>query len=153
MYKGRLLVLEDDPHVAKVIGIIAESCRLEARILTHHRRFFATLDAWNPSHVALDLGVPGKDGEPILGELARRESGARIVIMSGSSGRVLHAAGASATQRGLNIIGVLAKPFTTAALRAMLSEHAAATRELAPGSVQPGLAQAGEPVTLRLALR
>jgi DNA-binding response OmpR family regulator len=160
MYKGRLLVLEDDPHVAKVIGIIAESCRLETRILTESRGFFATLDAWQPSQVALDLGLPGVDGEQILAELARRESGERIVIMSGSSGRVLDAAGASAAQRGLNIIGLLAKPFATAALRAMLSERAPAARELAPGLIQPVLKEPVlvQPVfspasTPRLALR
>jgi hypothetical protein len=100
------------------------------------------------------------DGEQILAELARRESGERIVIMSGSSGRVLDAAGASAAQRGLNIIGLLAKPFATAALRAMLSERAPAARELAPGLIQPVLKEPVlvQPVfspasTPRLALR
>jgi DNA-binding response OmpR family regulator len=154
MFKGRLLVLEDDPHVAKVIGIIAESCGLEARILMDHRRFFAALEEWNPSHIALDLGWPGRDGEQILTELARRESGARVVIISGSSGRVLDAACAGALHRGLTIIGGLTKPFSTAALRAILSDRAAGAGQSAPGSIQPEPAPvSAATLTPRLALR
>lgn len=129
--KGRLLVLEDDAHVAKLIGIIAESCGLEARVLMDHRRFLATVEDWTPSHIALDLGLPGKDGEQLLAELARRDSSAQIIITSGSSARLLELAGAGATQRGLHIIGVLPKPFGTAALRGLLSGREASTGEAA----------------------
>jgi CheY-like chemotaxis protein len=122
----RLLVLEDDGAVAKVIGIVAESCGMEVRILTETLRFFDTVEEWKPTHIALDLMMPGRDGSQILAELASRESHARIIIMSGSSDRVLYAAGDSAAQRGLNIAGVLSKPFSTAALRGALSGGEAA---------------------------
>lgn len=133
MFKRRLLVMEDDAHVANVIGIIAESCGLEARIIRDHRRFFAAVDHWKPTHISLDLVLPGSDGGQILAELARRESGAKIIITSGSSDRVLDAAGADASQSGLHIIGVLAKPFSVAALRKVLSQAGGPPRELAPG--------------------
>jgi FixJ family two-component response regulator len=113
--------LEDDGAVAKVIGIIAESCGMEVRILTESPQFFDTVDKWNPTHIALDLMMPGRGGSHILAELARRQSQSQIIIMSGASDRVLHAAGDGASQRGLNIAAVLAKPFSTAALRGALS--------------------------------
>jgi DNA-binding response OmpR family regulator len=121
LVKGRLLVLEDDAHVAQIIGMIAESCGLEARIVTDHRRFFGVLEDWTSSHIALDLGLPGKSGEQLLAELARRDSDAQIILTSGSSARVLDLVGAGAAQRGLNILGVLPKPFSTMALRDLLS--------------------------------
>jgi FixJ family two-component response regulator len=133
LLKGRLLVLEDDAHVAQVIAIIAESCGLEARIFTDHRRFFGALEEWTPSHIALDWLLPGNGGEHILAELARRDSSAQIIITSGSSARVLATVSAGASQRGLNVIGVLAKPFSAAALRDLLSDRRVSAGEFAHG--------------------
>ncbi len=120
VYSGRMLILEDDMHVGKIMKLIAEANGLEARLLTDPERFFSALDEWKPTHIALDLVMPDMDGVQVLAELAKRDCGAKIIITSGMGVRVLDAAGRAGNERGLNIVGVLAKPFSATALRELL---------------------------------
>lgn len=122
MYSGRMLILEDDVHVGKVIRLIAEASGFEARLLTGPEQFFDAVQHWNPTHIAIDLVLPDMDGMQVLAELAIRKCTANIIITSGMGIRVLDAAGRAGHERGLNIIGVLAKPFSAAALRELLED-------------------------------
>ncbi len=124
MDERKLLILDDDPMTGSTIGFIAESDGVESRATTSPTEFFEMLESWQPSHVALDLVMPEMDGVEVLVEMARRESPARIIITSGVGSRVLDAAGRSATEHGLNIAGVLSKPFSPGELRGLLHrEH------------------------------
>lgn len=122
VYNGRLLILEDDPSVGSIIRMIAITSGLEARVLSHPEEFFHALNEWQPTHIVLDLVMPEMDGVQVLAELAARQCPANIVIISGMGNRVLDAACRSANERGLNVVGVLAKPFSAAALRTLLVE-------------------------------
>ncbi len=116
----RLLIVEDDPHVAKIMRLIAQSSGLDIRSATDAAEFFRVAAEWEPTHIALDLIIPDTDSEQVLVEMARRGCSAKIIITSGVGERVLEAARRTAIRHGLNIIGVLAKPFSTAALRDLL---------------------------------
>jgi EAL domain-containing protein (putative c-di-GMP-specific phosphodiesterase class I) len=83
--------------------------------------FFTALEEWHPTHIVLDLVMPDMDGVQILAELGARKCTADIIITSGVGSRVLDAAGRSARQHGLHVVGLLAKPFSPAALRTLLS--------------------------------
>lgn len=137
---GRLLILDDDANVGKMIQLIAETVGLAARFVTEPAAFFRAVDEWQPSHIALDLLMPEMDGVQVLGELAERQCRARIIVTSGVGTRVLEAAGRSASERGLDIAGILAKPFSPATLRGMLApaqagtQHVPAARVPAPAS-------------------
>jgi EAL domain-containing protein (putative c-di-GMP-specific phosphodiesterase class I)/ActR/RegA family two-component response regulator len=134
---GRMLILEDDLHVGKAIKAIAESGGLESRLLTDPDGFLSMVDDWEPTHIALDLVMPEKDGMQILAELANRNCTSKIIITSGMGIRVLDAAARAGEARGLNIIGVLAKPFSAAALRTLLIVLPAGAPDisrLAPGA-------------------
>jgi EAL domain-containing protein (putative c-di-GMP-specific phosphodiesterase class I) len=122
MHEGRLLVLDDDPGIGATIAAIAESIGMACQATTQAREFFAALDAWQPTHVALDLVMPGTDGIQILQQLADRNCPASIIITSGMDNRVLEAAHRSGTEHGLNIAGAVAKPFSLVALRSLLSQ-------------------------------
>ncbi|MFU8896684.1 MAG: bacteriohemerythrin [Gammaproteobacteria bacterium] len=118
--KRRLLVLDDDPTIGATVAMIAESAGFESVATTAPEEFFRLLDdAW-PSHIALDLVMPEMDGVQVMTHLAARQCKAGIVITSGVGSRVLDAAKRSAAEHGLNIVGTLSKPFTPAALRALL---------------------------------
>jgi DNA-binding response OmpR family regulator len=116
----RLLILDDDEQVARIVGIIAERCGFKARALTEQRRVFNAIVDWAPSLIVLDLTLPTVDGTHVLTELSSLRCGAKIILTSGTSSRVLDAARETAIIGGLNIVGVLAKPFAAAALRQML---------------------------------
>lgn len=122
---GKLLILDDEIAIARTIATIAEMAGLEARITTNPAEFFHSLDDWQPTHIALDLVMPEMDGVQVMVNLAERGCRARVIITSGVGSRVLDAAGRSAAEHGLYIAGMLAKPFSAAALRALLLDPGA----------------------------
>jgi EAL domain-containing protein (putative c-di-GMP-specific phosphodiesterase class I)/ActR/RegA family two-component response regulator len=122
-YRGRVLILEDDPGVGNVIRAIASASGFEVRVVAESGPFFGAVDEWQPTHIVLDLVVPDMDGVQVLAELGQRACAAGIVITSGMGSRVVDAAGRSARGHGLHLLGVLAKPFSAAALRHLLASE------------------------------
>ena len=120
MNNVRLLILDDDAKIGRAIQDIAESTGAQARFLTETKAFFRAVDEWCPTHIATDLVMPEMDGVEVLVRLAQRKSDAQIIITSGLDSRVLDAARRTANEHGLNIAGVLSKPFSPRALLALL---------------------------------
>jgi len=116
----RLLILDDEPKIGLAIQSIAEDAGMHARFTTGTKTFFRAVKDWRPTHIAMDLVMPDMDGVEVLAKLAERNCEAKIIITSGVGSRVLDAARRSANARGLNVAGVLAKPFSPRALRALL---------------------------------
>ncbi|WP_017302072.1 EAL domain-containing response regulator [Nodosilinea nodulosa] len=116
----RLLILDDDPMTGETIQRIAEFAGLEVHFTPDPDRFFSLLHDWHPTHIALDLVMPTMDGVQVMARLAELSCRARIIITSGVGSRVLDAARRSAVEHGLDIAGVLAKPFSPPQMREML---------------------------------
>ncbi len=121
MSERRLLVFDDDPQIGRVIQMIAEPDGFATRVVSEPDAFFAAVAQWAPTHIALDLVMPDMDGVEVLVKLAELDCRARLIITSGVGSRVLDAAGRSAAEHGLDIAGVLSKPFTPGTLRALLA--------------------------------
>lgn len=117
----RLLVLDDDPLVGMLIETVARLAGVPSRLTQTHGEFFEALVDWNPTHLVLDLTMPGMAGEEVLAELGRRACTARVVVASGVERERLDAALACGVDAGLEMAGVLPKPFLPAALRALLA--------------------------------
>lgn len=120
MDEKRLLVLDDDQAVGQTICLIAEGLGFSTRMHTEAVPFFQEILVWDPTHIALDLVMPDMDGVEVIAELAQRGCRAQIIITSGVGDRILDAAGRSGAEHGLNILGVLAKPFFPASLLRLL---------------------------------
>lgn len=118
----RLLILDDDPSIGATIALMAQSSHVECRYTSVAKDFYAELQSWQPTHIALDLVMPDQDGIEVLHHLAELGCRASIIITSGVEGRVLEAAQRSAKEHGLNIAGTIAKPFSLAALRGLLAQ-------------------------------
>jgi EAL domain-containing protein (putative c-di-GMP-specific phosphodiesterase class I)/ActR/RegA family two-component response regulator len=116
----RLLILDDDPMIGTTIQVIAEAAGAAACLTTEPDAFFSALADWRPTHVCTDLNMPTMDGLQVLAELAKRGCTAQIIISSGVGQRVLEAAARSGSEQGLQMGGVLPKPFTPAELRRLL---------------------------------
>jgi EAL domain-containing protein (putative c-di-GMP-specific phosphodiesterase class I)/ActR/RegA family two-component response regulator len=121
---GRVLVLDDDADVGATIAAVVESAGLEALVTSSFLDFVAALDAWQPSHVTIDLAMPDVDGIEVLRRLARRGYDGIVIISSGLDRRVLRSAARSARAHGLRIAGYLPKPFRAAQLHALLADEA-----------------------------
>ena len=97
----RLLVLDDEPEVGATIALLAEAAGHVARSTVHPEEFLALHETWRPSHLVVDLVMPGMDGVDVLGALADQECRAAVIISSGIDGRVIQAARQFAEERGL----------------------------------------------------
>lgn len=118
----RLLVLDDDADVSFTICTIAKSAGHDARATTSADEFLHLVADWAPSHLIVDLAMPEVDGVEILKRLADVAFDGAVIVASGLGNRVLEAAGRAAAENGLNVSGVLGKPFTPNRLRELLSD-------------------------------
>ncbi|MEK6807347.1 MAG: EAL domain-containing response regulator [Pseudomonadota bacterium] len=134
---GRLLILDDDAAVGQTLSAIAQAHGFDARYAADAEVFFREQAVWKPSHIALDLMMPGMDGIEVIRRLAVIGCDARVIITSGVGQRVLDAARRSATEHGLDIAGVLPKPFSPSDLRALLGAHGGDTAAPKKPSVTP----------------
>lgn len=116
----RLLVLDDEATVAQILIMGAQGIGYEGRACEEPEAFFAALDDWNPSHVVVDLTLPGMSGLEVLRVLARRGCRARVVVSSGAGASEVEAALRDARSLGLDVAGALPKPFALASLRTLL---------------------------------
>lgn len=108
----KILVVDDEPRVGRVIAHAAEACGCTAALAISAPAFRARYELETPDAVLLDLSLPGCDGVELLRFLAERESKAAILIVSGFDGRVIEAAVRLGTALGLNMAGSLTKPVT-----------------------------------------
>lgn len=116
-----LLVLDDDEAVARTIGFVAERLGFSVACYDAPEPFFEAVKVRNPSHVALDLIMPRMDGIEVLRRLALMPCEAELILTSGMGLKVLESAQTTASERGLNIAGVLPKPFQPRLLSELLS--------------------------------
>ena len=120
----RLLILDDEPAVAKTVAFAAERHGFAVRMSASAEAFFSDVANFAPSHIIIDLLMPGMDGVEVLRKLATGGCEANIIMMSGMGSKVLESAQRVGLERGLRIIGILPKPFRPAELRALLDAHA-----------------------------
>lgn len=118
----RLLVIDDDPAVRRVVANVARG----AGFLVTDCDGGCDLDPCLEEHadmIILDLVMPGSDGIDIIERLAITHSSARLVLVSGQDRRVLASASRLASAHGLKVAAVFTKPFSNAELRACLHEQ------------------------------
>lgn len=120
---GRLLVLDDDQQVGMTIREMAQAAGYQAKACTQAEAFFDEIDSFAPTHIVLDLAMPGLDGVEVMRQLAAQQCFATIIIVSGLGEKVLNAAKTAAAESGLRVAGVLPKPFRISALRALLNQY------------------------------
>jgi EAL domain-containing protein (putative c-di-GMP-specific phosphodiesterase class I)/FixJ family two-component response regulator len=125
--RPRLLILDDDPLVGEMVRVMATSIGAESTYCRTAKEFFLKVEKWAPTHILLDLVMPGVDGVEVIQKLAELGCKATLVIVSGVDRRVLDAAQRSAKQHGLRLAGALSKPFSRSALITLLEAGDAAS--------------------------
>lgn len=138
----RLLICDDDIQIGRLIAEVATAIGYQVKTVTSIREFDATLDAWCPSCVVMDLLMPGADGVEGIKLLSNRKARPRLVLISGIGERVLESAGRAAQAYGLTDIAILPKPFrlddVRAVLRSTVVEKAPHPRNVVPeGAERP----------------
>lgn len=124
----RLLAVDDHPDVCFTLCAIAQQIGFETRAATTHKEYLQHLNSWDPTHLLIDLQMPEVDGIQTLQHLASLKSDAAIIITSGLGTRILEAAARAAEENGLQVLGILSKPFSPKQLRNLLQSARGAAR-------------------------
>ena len=116
---SRVLVLDDEPEVCRYIADLIESLGFEVE--TKSDAALVYLHELKDSDIVfIDILMPGMDGLQVLEVLSRRNSRCRIVLMSGTNEEPAGAI-AMAKERGLQLIGILYKPFRLEHVKEVMS--------------------------------
>ncbi|NIQ94591.1 MAG: EAL domain-containing response regulator [Desulfuromonadales bacterium] len=118
----RLLIVEDDPHVADLAAQVAGRQGFDVAFAQTYDHVSHRVLSFGPTLILLDLQLSdsGSEGVEILRLLADLGCGADVVLMSGADRRVVSAAESLGKAYGLHVRGILLKPFELADLRAHL---------------------------------
>lgn len=122
MASNRLLVLDDEPASAAIIGRIARGCGYDTIITTDADDFRSRIPGWSPTVVVLDISMPEMDGYAVMSWLAQLGCPAKILIISGRSTAELREAETAGANLGLNMVSSLEKPLRVELLRAAFRE-------------------------------
>jgi two-component system response regulator MtrA len=79
--KGRVLVVDDDPALAEMLGIVLRTEGFEPSFVSDGDRALTAFRATRPDLVLLDLMLPGTDGIDVCRQI-RAESGTPIVMLT-----------------------------------------------------------------------
>jgi DNA-binding response OmpR family regulator len=122
--RRRLLLIDDDSMVGRLLGHAAEECGCDAVRTATMTNFQHSFHEGRPDIVAVDLSVPGYDGIEILRFLAGEQFRGLVLIVSGLDHRILNAALRLGISLGLDMAEPLAKPFRLQDLAARLGARA-----------------------------
>jgi two-component system response regulator MtrA len=79
--KGRVLVVDDDPALSEMLGIVLRGEGFEPSFVADGEAALRAFHETKPDLVLLDLMLPGKDGIDVCREI-RAESGVPIVMLT-----------------------------------------------------------------------
>ncbi len=122
MDKPRLIAVDDELEMAALIAELGEMVGYESEIAGSGK---ALLDAEaKQCHdvIVIDLFMPDTDGFELIATLADRGCTAAIIMVSGYDKTLLRGAGKIADANGLNLLGILTKPFQLDEVKALLQQ-------------------------------
>ena len=120
----KLLIIDDQAGITKVVGLIAEQLGMEFKALNSSAAATETFISYRPDVVMLDMIMPEKDGIDVLNEILLTGIRSRIVLTSGFSDAYLRLAEGVAKFHDTDQVTILKKPFRREELIALLKDAA-----------------------------
>jgi EAL domain-containing protein (putative c-di-GMP-specific phosphodiesterase class I) len=117
----RLLVVDDEPSICELISDVATMVGFVAQSASTAEEIDGLLGA-DFDVIVLDLALIGSDGIAVMKTLASRAPGARVVLASGASERIITSATRVAQLYGLRVLGTMPKPLGLSSLRTLLRD-------------------------------
>ena len=107
----RLLILDDDAGIRPILHRIGKDSGYQVVDTAVANEFWVAYKAMAPTHIILDLVLPGADGLEIMRELGRQSAKCRITLISGVDPRLLRTSERLGREFGLDMTAAIAKPF------------------------------------------
>ena len=118
----RLLVVDDDPGITKLIETLARSVGIETLAINDPEQFEMAVASIKPTIILLDIVMPGRDGTELIGQLAAGNYPGKIVLMSGADPNYMQMSSKLGSTQGLMIAAHLSKPFRKQQILDLLSQ-------------------------------
>jgi two-component system, OmpR family, response regulator MtrA len=118
----KLLVIDDQTGITKVVELIARQIGLTARTLNSSSEATEVFIAFKPDVVILDMIMPEKDGIDVLNEILLTGIPVKVVLTSGFSDSYLRLAEGVAKFHDKENVSILRKPFRREELVKLLTE-------------------------------
>jgi CheY-like chemotaxis protein len=118
----KLLVIDDQSGITKVIELIAKQLGLQAKTLNSSLQATEVFIAYKPDVLMLDMIMPEKDGIEVLNEVLLTGIPVKIVLTSGFSDSYLRLAAGVAKFHDNENVSILRKPFRREELIRLLNE-------------------------------
>lgn len=112
-----LIVVDDEPDMAALIGHVAEELGFSVRVAQNGEQFQRLWDEEKPAAAVLDIVMPDMDGNELLDWLIQQGGAIPVVLVSGFGGRYLELAHRLGSERGATITANLTKPIRIGDLR------------------------------------
>ena len=107
--RPRLLIIDDDPAICQLIADIARAFDYVTDIASTPAQMSALVGGGHDL-VMLDLSLGETDGMKVMRDLAERQPGANLVLLTGADLSVLQGARRVAELSGFNVVGACSKP-------------------------------------------
>jgi len=120
----KLLVVDDQSGITKVVEMIARQLGLNARSLNSSAQATEIFIAFKPDILMLDMIMPEKDGIDVLNEVLLTGLPVKVVLTSGFSDSYLRLAEGVAKFHDNPNVSILRKPFRREELIDLLSRLA-----------------------------
>ena len=114
-----LVVIDDDPQFAELLGEIAKTAGFASSVYNDARDFFSDEESYQV--MVLDLHMPTMDGVEVIRRMGKSGIRAHLILVSGYDSSVLHSAEKLAQEHQLNVVGSLTKPLEIADFVQMLA--------------------------------
>jgi CheY-like chemotaxis protein len=118
----KLLIVDDQAGITKVVDMIARQLGLNARSLNSSAHATETFIAFKPDVLILDMIMPEKDGIDVLNEILLTGIPVKVVLTSGFSDAYLRLAEGVARFHDNPNVSILRKPFRREELVRLLTE-------------------------------
>ena len=110
MSKNRVLIIDDDQRICRLIKRVADDLGIESFATDNPELFEPANLGFEPNIIFMDLQMPKLDGVELLRKLAEQHSKAAIVLASGMDKSVIETTEELGKVLGLNMSGFLQKP-------------------------------------------
>ena len=118
----RLLIVDDQAGITKVVGLIARQLGMEFKALNSSLTATEEFIDYRPDVLILDMIMPEKDGIDVLNEVLLSGIPARIILTSGYSDAYLRLAEGVAKFHDSGQVSILKKPFRRDELTTLLRQ-------------------------------
>ncbi len=117
----RIMMIDDEAGITKVVGLAAEKLGFNFRSVTDSDQAVEQFLDFHPDVVFLDMIMPGKDGIDVLNEILSTGVPTRIVLVSGYGDGYLNLAEGLGAFHGTDRFPILKKPFRSAELISLMT--------------------------------